>query len=323
MFVVVVVVVFWLWLYQIQLRYNYRYSSMPPLKKSRNELSQEAFAQVVAALEKDMPLVMHGSGDVPPSAVHPESVRLLSELTANYIAELVHAAVDSHELVNGGSQPLPPPPLAAKSRKTATPRPYEEGENDPSSHVVANGNKILLNQHQRKKRRRITDEFWDEPLPEPKIKNRPTKTRETQGPKFEGVPVDEWVGVSGVDFFESSRARNAHVSLPAAIGTQSFIFPVCHDVGLYGKVLDVQAARRNIAPLLADPVIQDVLRNEGTLQGPGALRKRDKKRSTTATGEEEDPEETDSEDEQGNRATWPGLESLLPLHTTLDFAHFL
>ena len=70
--------------------------------------------------------------------------------------------------------------------------------------------------------------FWDAPLPERKIKNKPAKPGKTQGPKFQGVPVDEWVGVSGVDFLESNHARKAHLALHS--GTQSFIFPVCHDV---------------------------------------------------------------------------------------------
>lgn len=289
--------------------------------KTRNEASKEAFTDVVAAIERDMPMVMHGSGDVRPSAVNPESVRLLSELTANYIANLVHAAVDSHELLNGGPQPLPPPPLP-RTQTTATPRPYEEQAAKDSKGKDGKGmnNNSKIPEPKHRKRRRVTDEFWDEPLPEPKIKNKPTKAKETKGPKFEGVPVDEWVGVSGVDFFEDHRARNAHIALPSAIGTQSFIFPVCHDVGLYGKVLEVQAARRNIAPLLADPVIQDVLRNEGTLQGPEALRKREKKRGNAG---DDEPQETDSEDEEAGGATWPGLESLLPLHTTTDFSRFL
>lgn len=297
-------------------------SSSSSAPKTRNEKSQEAFNEVVTAIQRDMPVVMHGSGDVRPSAVDPESVRLLSELTANYIANLVHAAVDSHELLNGGmSQPLPPPPLP-RTHTAATPRPYEEPEKKDGkgkdSKSLNNNSKVPEPKH--RKRRRVTDEFWDEPLPEPKIKNKPTKVKETKGPKFEGVPVDEWVGVSGVDFFETHRARNAHVSAPSAIGTQSFIFPVCHDVGLYGKVLEVQAARRNIAPLLVDPVIQDVLRNEGALRGPEALRKRDKK---SGDADDDEPQETDSEDEEAGGATWPGLDSLLPLHTTGDFSRFM
>lgn len=294
-----------------------------PSTKSRNEVAKEAFSEVVAALEKDLPLVMHGSGDVQPSSVLPESVRLLAELTADYISNLVHEAVASHEILNDGPKPLPPPPLP-KSRKTVTPRPYDEEEAGPTKGKDSkNANKIAEPRH--RKRRRTTDEFWDEPLPEPKIKNKPTKVKETTGPKFQGVPVDEWVGVSGVDFFETNRARNAHVTAPAAIGAHSFIFPVCHDVGLYGRVLEVQAARRTIAPLLVDPVIQDVVRNEANLHGIGTLRKRDKKRKSGAGGEadDEEPEETDSEDEDGGGATWPGLESLLPIHTTEDFRRFL
>lgn len=299
-------------------------SSRPSVTpKCRNEISREAYAEVVAAMEKDLPLVMHGSGDVQPPAVLPKSVRLLSELTANYISNLVHAAVDSQEILAGGPQPLPPPSLP-KSREIPAPRPYEEDE-ETSKRKSKDGKSNTTRKMQGsryRKRRRTTDEFWDEPLPEPKIKNKPTKVKETRGPKFEGVPVDEWVGVSGVDFFENNRTRNAHVAMPSAIGTQSFIFPVCHDVGLYGKVLEVQAARRTIAPLLADPVIENVVRNEGALQGPGALRKREKKRGSR-NGEDEEPEETDSEEEGGGGAAWPGLESVLPFHTTGDFSRIL
>lgn len=287
------------------------------LSKSQHEVSLEAFSEVVRAIERDMPTVMHGSGDVHSSAVNRKSVRLLSELTASYIANLVGAAVDAHELLNDGPQPLPPPPLPIH-RKTTTPRPYEP-KPDPkeSTGKGSNSASTKIPEMVHRKRRRATDEFWDEPLPEPKIKNKSKKGTETAGPKYQGVPVDEWVGVSGVDFFESNRARNAHVSMPSAIGTRSFIFPVCHDVGLYGKVKEVQAARRNLAPLLADPVIQDVIRTEGALQGPGALRKREKKR--TGDSEEEEPEDTDSEAEDGRGAAFPGLSSLLPVHTTADF----
>lgn len=295
---------------------NHRQSS----RKSRTERNREAFAEVVHAIELDMPLVMHGSGDVEPTAVNAHSARLLSELTANYIASLVGAAVETQEMLNGGPRPLPPPPLP-KCRKTAPPRPYEppRPENKPSATAntttttTVMTNKIPEKPH--RKRRRTTDEFWDEPLPEPKIKNKPTKVTETRGPKFEGVPVDEWVGVSGVDFFEANRARSAHVTAPLAIGTQSFIFPVCHDMGLYGKVLEIQAARRSIAPLLVDPVIQEALKTERDLQGPGSLRKRTKKQE-----ENQEPEEIDSEGEDENEgmAEWPGLEYLLPLHMSHD-----
>jgi hypothetical protein len=275
-------------------------------KKTASEIAKDAFTEVVQAIAHDMPLVMHGSGDVQPSAVNPDSVALLSELTANYIANLVEAAVDAHAILNDGPKALPPPPLP-KSTKTTLPAPY-------IAPTKVEGKKRDETKH--RKRRRATDEFWDEPLPEPKIKNKaaPQKVA-TETKSIEGVSIDEWVGVSGVDFWEADRARKAHVTAPAAIGTPCFIFPVCHDVGLYGKVREVQQARRSIAPLLLDPVLQDMVRNEGALQGPGALRRRDKKASNEE--EEEEPEETDSGGEGG--ATWPGLDSLLPVHVMKDF----
>ena len=85
-------------------------------------------------------------------------------------------------------------------------------------------------------------------------------------------------------------------------------------------------------PILTDSVVMDVIRAETNLQGPlGALRKRrereqKRKRSRDDTGgthesEDEDPEATDSEDEYSSsrRPVWPGLDELLPMHTTLDF----
>ena len=74
--------------------------------------------------------------------------------------------------------------------------------------------------------------------------------------------VEEWVGVAGVDFFSNSRARKAFDSTPGNIHTQCFIFPICHDAALYGRVMEIQAARRNIAPILLDPVILNCIEEE-------------------------------------------------------------
>ena len=180
------------------------------------------------------------------------------------------------------------------------------------------------NKRQRQKR---DIDFWDEPLPEPKVKNKPKPEApvEAEQKEVDGVLASDWVGVAGVDFFEDSRARSAHVTMPSAIGTQSFIFPVCHDQGLYGKILEVQSARRSTEPILANASIRDVIRNEGALQGVGGLRKRREKSKTGAAKneeEEDEPEATDSEDEDTG-ATWPGLEELLPVHSTKDFLNFM
>jgi hypothetical protein len=271
------------------------------------DTSKQAFTECLHAVAHDMPMLMHGSGDVQPHKVDPESVQLLSELTTHYISNLVQAAVDAHQILNGGPQPLPPPPLKSMDHlKPPLPTP-------PVDTTTTSSSKKEKTIH--RKRRRATDEFWDEPLPEPKIKGKTQSKESKPKPTFQGVPVDDWVGVAGVDFWESSRARKAHVG--RAITTQSFIFPICHDVGLYGRVLEVQTARRSIAPTLVDPVIMEVVRTEGASQGPGALRKRDKPSTSKNEEETEEPEDTDSEGEDG--ATWPGLEYLLPVHVLKDF----
>jgi hypothetical protein len=277
--------------------------AMNSSSKTKSKISKEAFEEVVQALSCDMPLMMHGSGD--PADVNDESVRILSELTANFIGNLVEAAVDAHAILTDGPKQLPPPPFQRLQKKPMSP---------PSANKLG------------KKRRRITDEFWDEPLIEPKIKkikdNKPKQQEATEDTSKEvslkkSISIDDWVGVSGVDFWESSRARKAYVEAPNAIGASSFIFPICHDPGLYGRVLEVQRiARRSIAPTLVDPVVKAVVQEEGASHGPGALRKRDPK--ATKEGEDTEPEDSDSEEEDGHGATWPGLESLLPVHMTKD-----
>mmetsp|Transcript_6263 Transcript_6263/g.12955 ORF Transcript_6263/g.12955 Transcript_6263/m.12955 type:complete len:354 (+) Transcript_6263:60-1121(+) len=341
-----------------------------------NNISQEAYSEIVESLSKDMPLIMHGSGDVPIWDVNPQSSRILAQLTANYISNLVEAAVESQEILNDGKRPsLPPPPLVSKERRRKAPLPsaYEwppsllarsskaatttkkkkkttKGEaakasasgvtpdtKDTAAKKGTTGAKPAAaakkpNLGEKKKRKRREVDYWDEPLPEPKIKNKPAEPTFSEADTiiYKGVPVEDWVGVAGVDFFEDSRIRDAHVSLPAAVGAQNFIFPVCHDKHLYGKILEIQATRRSMEPILTDSVVMDVIRAETNLQGPfGALRKRrereqnEKKSGGDASGtpedEEEEPEATEPEDAFSRRPVWPGLDGLLPMHTALDF----
>ena len=310
---------------------------------SNNAVSQAAYDEIVGALSKDMPMVMHGSGDVVPWETNPESKMLLSQLTANYISNLVEAAVDAHEILNGGHRPPlppPPPPFKNEKREPPLPAPYEWPLSTQTAaaksaaakkKAAGKANDQPTNPENLKRRKRNID-YWDEPLPDPKIKNKAKPTPPATDKDIDGVPIADWVGVAGVDFFEDSRARSAHVAQPHAIGTQNFIFPVCHDSALYGKILDVQGARRSMEPVLANATIQNVIRNEGALQGVGALRKRrrDKKQSASrkkgGDNDEDDeddaaddePEATDSEDEDTG-AAWPGLDELLPVHTTNDF----
>lgn len=251
---------------------------------------KKAFAEAVAALEPDMPLLMHGSGDV--SAVNPDSARLVTELTVQYISNLVDAAVDAHDLLTDGAGGVLPPPAYPNKRKPTPP--------------------------QKKKRKRAGVDYWDEPLPEPKIRSKES----SQFPEAneiglrknvnQRVSVDEWVGLAGVDFWEEARSRSAHVSAPSAISTQCFIFPICHDAGLYGRVMEVQAARRSIAPVLTDNVWIEMIETEGGRLAHVPSTKKKAANEAETTDEPEDEDEEDNEEEV--LPTWPGLESLLPTH---------
>jgi hypothetical protein len=265
-------------------------------------------------------------------------------LTANYISNLVEAAVDAQEILNNGHRPkLPPPRLKRKedSRKPPLPGPYVPPlteEDKAASTTATTGKATKKTQASKKaaaaaaaaeeernnllsKKRRIGRdvEYWDDPLPEPKIKNKTKPSPVPEGKVYEGVPIGDWVGVAGVDFFEDSRARSAYVTAPAALTSANFTFPVAHDPVLYGRLVDITSARRSIQPILANTTIQDVIRAEGALQG--TLRKRREKKATTKKGgadDDDEPEATDSEDEDTG-ATWPGLDELLPVHTSMDF----
>ena len=357
--------------------------------------SQAAYSEIVDALSRDMPLILHGSGDVPVWDVNPRSSRILAQLTASYIGNLVEAAVESQEILNDGERPpLPPPPLVSKETRRRAPLPsaYEwppsvlarsakaaataasttskkkkkSTKGEPSSMTATaattaatatsaasskdatgtkDGNAATKkmatekknnpavnkpNFGEKKKRKRRDIVYWDEPLPEPKLKNKPAASESTEGIIYKGVPIGDWVGVAGVDFYEDNRIRNAHVALPAVLGAQNFIFPVCHDKHLYGKILEIQATRRSMEPILMDSVVMDVIRAEtASLQGPLGKKRRDRdkkqKKSEADAGGETDDDEADGTDSDNDeysgrqRPIWPGLDELLPMHTTLDF----
>jgi hypothetical protein len=249
---------------------------------------EKDFEDAVEAIAPDMPLLMHGCGDVAPSDVNPETARLVAQLTVKHISELVDAAVDAHHiLTDGAGGLLPPPPLANKRKEVSS---SSCSTNTP------------------KRQKASATDYWDEPLPEPKIRS------ENSTEEKHVVNADEWCGVAGVDFFQDSRSRSAFVSAPlTAIGVQSFVFPVCHDSGLYGRVMEVQAARRNIAPVLMDSTWLDMVNAEG-----GRLLSSKNKRPETPANDTENPEDTEQEDgehvEEEVLPTWPGLDSLLPIH---------
>ncbi|CAJ1954383.1 unnamed protein product [Cylindrotheca closterium] len=311
--------------------YQHSYPVVPPPPPTRQERSRAAYDEVVQALSVDMPLIMHASGD--PGEADPDSVRLLSELTANYIGNLVHAAMDAHAMMHQGHQALPPPPFERVKRRfpptseTGSSAPYPsltpEDAAKSGSAAAANATDATTStstDRKEAKRRRITGDLFDEPLPEPKIK-KPTSANSANE-----ADDEEWVGVQGVDLHESSRTRTAYTA--EAISTAAFIFPICHDPGLYGRVMEVQqTARRSVAPLLVDPIVQAVVAEEGKEMGRRIIKApKKKKKEAVPEGEENEEDEDEEHDtealeerEQVQGATWPGLESLLPVHVTADF----
>ena len=258
---------------------------------------------------------MHGSGDVPPDLVDPESVQLLSALTVEYVTNLVDAAIDANEMFrdnNGnkssGSSSGPPPPPFPRSRMPSKPPPFGRRQ-------------------YKRKRQKGSDEYWDEPLAEPKIRNSKKQRQETVSSSSatkeeEEINPDEWVGVAGVDMFEDSRTRAAYVGRDRAVSTQSFIFPICHDAYAYGRVSEVLSANRNIEPVLIDSVVMDMVQTEGKykhapIPKPAKNKKQAQKQHDTSDPEDEDEDDDDNNtqdesDEEGG-PTWPGVDALLPV----------
>ncbi|KAL3794214.1 hypothetical protein ACHAW5_000178 [Stephanodiscus triporus] len=125
--------------------------------------------------------------------------------------------------------------------------------------------------------------------------------------------------------------------------TRSFIFPICHDAILYQRVKEVLASRRDILRDVVDPVLLDVMMEEGRNEGrrgmvdmfDGVLGRRlnnnegDKKRGNFAitkdkTHDKKNEDKSDSGEKIGDSAnivgaglldagvdpSWPGLDSL-------------
>ena len=203
---------------------------------------EKAYAELVKALIPDLPLLMHGSGDVNPEQVDPSTTFLLAELTARYIQNLVDAAVDAHEISTDGNgdgilPPLPPNQSFSSSKKRKI-------ANTKCTHEKLS--------------------VWDD-------NHDLIKSNDNQGNNYnqnhhtqENMIDDEWQGLKPMDFFAADR-YDQRVRRPRNglnIGAQAFIFPICHDKELYSRVKEVRAARRNMISDLLDPVLLDVMNEE-------------------------------------------------------------
>jgi len=266
---------------------------------SAKERLQRAYEKTVQAIAQDIPLVMHSAGDV--LTPDPSTAGLVSALTVQYMARLCDAAIDSREILHPDIAsaspevpPLPPPSLA----------------------------------HHRTAPKRKREDYWDEPLPEPKIRGRPDTNETEQDTKAN--EAEDWVGVAGVDLWEHSRARAAYVR---GISSQQFKFPLCHDSYVYGRIREVQAAKMtNLTPLLQETVLHETVQTEGQLLHQQEQQQRRLRKTINPTGKHKeanakeesgntsDPEDEDGDsegaksDDEGDRPMWPGMESLLPTH---------
>ena len=266
---------------------------------------EASFRKTVEGLSVDTPLIMHGSGDVDPSLVSPETVQLVSSLTAQYVSNLVDAAIDSHKILasDTGMHPdrvldAPLPPFRNSVRSRAPPKPVS-----PELQQVAK---------RKRKRVRGSDDYWDQPLPEPKIKGS------DQGVGgIKSIHVDEWVGLVGVDLRED-RVRSSYVRGIEALSTSSFVFPVCHDVYAYGRVRAAQSAKRSIQPLLVQQPLIDMIQED---HNDSRTEKKSEKNDVSDPEDEENDDEKgsddggkkDDEDDEEAGPTWPGIDRILPL----------
>jgi hypothetical protein len=246
------------------------------------------------------------------------------------MGKLVEAAVDAREMLldyedckNGRFvSRLPQPPLK-RSRLPSIPAPptLTQTTVTPSTAAATMVPTTTI------ARKRKSDEFWDDPLPQPKIRNAPSIKQEKIVGKndTDEVELDEWVGLAGVDIFEKSRARNVY---SRGISSHQFLFPLCHDTYIYGKIRELQAARVNFAGILQETAVLEMIRTEGNLQHEEENKKRRKvtkksEKKVKGGGEEEDDDEDDeeqAEEEELGGPSWPGdyLEYLLPLHKNID-----
>ena len=263
---------------------------MPPPLFSASESLQSAHDALVAALTPTIPLLLHGSGGsgsgdgvnahnptcTTATVVDAGAAHLVADLTAAYVGQLVDAAVEAHDILTDGAGGIRPPPNFRGCKKRTRGGGGDNGnEANAAAKAVAPGS---------------LDDCWDAvevPLPKVRRTQRdddddtnnndkpsasataksallPSKTLSQDQPDDdqEDSGSSNWAGLAGVDLF-GPRRRVPYASAPYTMETKSFIFPVCHDAGAYGRIMEVQRARREIAPLLVDPIVRDLVRTEG------------------------------------------------------------
>ena len=234
---------------------------------------------------------MHGSGDVEPSHVDPATAHLVADLTATYVGQLVDAAVDAHDILTDGAGGIRPPPNFPRDDVVSAKR----NSRVSMAAVKQSGGSVGGGGTKRMRRNASSssgggsgsgadvvpgsiDDCWDDvEVPLPKVRKIPSTAAGTKSALLPSRTTStdqqpsnnngdeestDWAGLAGVDLF-GPRRRVPYAGPPYTIETKSFIFPICHDATLYGRIMEIQKARRTIAPLLVDPILRDMVRGEG------------------------------------------------------------
>ncbi len=276
----------------------------PKAAGKKSESSTSEYKSLAHALIPDLPLLMHGSGDVLPEQVDPISVATLARLIENYVASLVSAAVDAHDIftdgeVVGGNAFLGPPPFRDTRGGEESDDDAVEAAHDDDEETTST--KIGKTTASRPKKKAKID-YWDLPLP-------PVKNDKEDGDPATNDCLDSGVdsnddsddeddddddepmiepfrrlssssmtnvdsatippnhGFAPLDLHANERIRNFYVAAPTVMDVRSFIYPICHDAYLFQRVKDVLASRRAIMRDVLDPVLLDVMMEEGRNEG--------------------------------------------------------
>jgi len=258
-------------------------SANTPTPKAR---LQRAFDETVQSISLDIPLVLHSAGDVP--TPDPDTVQLVASLTVQYMGRLVDAALDAREILHPSQRQklqLPPPPLPRANNKYRSPTTAPPKRQRP--------------------------DFWDDPLPEPKIRSR---NKDVDDNNSNDDADDDWVGAAGVDLWERSRARAAYCrGSHRSLASAQFMFPVCHDSYVYGRIREVQAAKLTVlAPLLQEPVLHDMVQTEGLvlrqeeLKQRRLLRSKQQQQAAAASSSQQQQQNSSSSKNSPNKKTGKG-----------------
>ena len=139
-------------------------------KKASSSRIQQSLAH---SLLPDLPLLMHGSGDVLPEHVNPKSVAILAQLTENYVEKLVRAAVDAHDIftdgeVVGGGACLGIPPFPSSTAAAMHDSDNDEDDNNEKADEMSE--EAIIRKRKRAEKEKISKKFkkidyWDQPLP--------------------------------------------------------------------------------------------------------------------------------------------------------------